>query len=304
MKMLKLSNRIDANRKKTSFASILNNPFSLNVSGLIAVILALLMVSATQGLQLSAFTTKTPRVTKFTTKGPSASSMNHEATTSIYRFNATNGITCILMQVDGLIGIKYRNKLGEDVEADLYMPDTPQLSGECVESNMEILTMDFRGFRLSMTFKKSSGGEGWYINLFELTYSSSNSLFEHPDRPGLNVKLTSPVHQPMFFPTPVGKSYVCDKEKTVIMYAPQDSGDQSGHIARLYLRDLHMQSFMFKESGKWGPSFHCSATGSYRDETAPLAVGTALAIAVLLTISGYGGWRYFKIKKVQYGSME
>lgn len=108
----------------------------------------------------------------------------------------------------------------------------------------------------------------------------------------------------MYFPTPVGKSYVCDKEQSVVLYAPIDSGDMSGHIARLYLRDLHMQSFMFKESGKWGPPFHCSATGSYRDETAPLAVGTALSIAVLLTISGYGGWRYFKIKKVQYGSME
>lgn len=138
---------------------------------------------------------------------------------------------------------------------------------------------------------QSSGGEGWYINLFELTYSSSNWLFEHPDRPGLDVKLTSPAQTPMYFPTPVGKSYLCDKEQTVIMYAPHDSGDQSGHIAKLYLRDMHMQSFMFKDNGKWGPSFHCSATGSYRDETAPLAVGTALAIAVLLTISGYGGWR-------------
>lgn len=104
----------------------------------------------------------------------------------------------------------------------------------------------------------------------------------------------------MYFPTPVGKSYVCDKEQTVVMYAPLDSGDQSGHIARLYLRDLHMQSFMFKESGNWGPSFHCSATGSYRDETAPLAVGTALAIAVLLTISGYGGWRYNHIHLYNY----
>lgn len=140
-------------------------------------------------------------------------------------------------------------------------------------------------------FQQSSGGEGWYINQFELTYSSSNSLFEHPDRPNLDVKLTSPIHTPMYFPTPVGKSYVCDKEQSVVLYAPIDSGDMSGHIARLYLRDLHMQSFMFKESGKWGPPFHCSATGSYRDETAPLAVGTALAIAVLITISGYGGWR-------------
>ncbi|XP_053954410.1 lysosome-associated membrane glycoprotein 5 [Anastrepha obliqua] len=264
----------------------------------------LLLVSLCDGLQLGAFTTKTPRVTKYTTKPASSSSMNHEATTSIYRFNATNGITCILVSVDGLISIKYRNKLNEDVEADLYLPDEPKLTGECVESNMEILRLEFKGFVLTMTFRKSSGGEGWYINLFELSYSSSNSLFEHPDRPNLDVKLTSPAHTPMYFPTPVGKSYVCDKEQSVVLYAPIDSGDMSGHIARLYLRDLHMQSFMFKESGKWGPPFHCSATGSYRDETAPLAVGTALAIAVLLTISGYGGWRYFKIKKVQYGSME
>ncbi|XP_020801363.1 lysosome-associated membrane glycoprotein 5-like [Drosophila serrata] len=275
----------------------------LNATLFYSALLALLATTA-HGLQLGPLSTKAPRVSKYTTKSPSAASMNHDATTSLYRFNATNGITCILMQVDGLISIRYRNKLNEDVEADLYMPDNPQLSGECVESNMEILTMDFKGFRLSMTFKKSSGGEGWYINLFELSYSSSNGLFEHPDRPNLDVKLTSPAQTPMYFPTPVGKSYLCDKEQTVIMYAPHDSGDQSGHIAKLYLRDMHMQSFMFKDSGKWGPSFHCSATGSYRDETAPLAVGTALAIAVLLTISGYGGWRYFKVKKVQYGSME
>ncbi|XP_067613763.1 lysosome-associated membrane glycoprotein 5 [Eurosta solidaginis] len=264
----------------------------------------MLFISLCDGLQLGAFTTRTPRVTKYTTKPASSSSMNHEATTSIYRLNATNGITCILMSVDGLISIKYRNKLNEDVEADLYLPDDPKLSGECVESNIEILTLEFKGFKLSMTFRKSSGGEGWYISLFELTYSSSNALFEHPDRPNLDVTLTSPAHIPMYFPTPVGKSYICDKEQSVVLYAPIDSGDMSGHIARLYLRDLHMQSFMFKETGKWGPPFHCTATGSYRDETAPLAVGTALAIAVLLTISGYGGWRYFKIKKVQYGNME
>uniref|UniRef100_A0A1A9ZS46 Lysosome-associated membrane glycoprotein 2-like luminal domain-containing protein n=1 Tax=Glossina pallidipes TaxID=7398 RepID=A0A1A9ZS46_GLOPL len=263
-----------------------------------------LVVQFGQGIQLSAFTTKTPRITKYTTKSPASSSINHDATTSIYRFNATNGITCILISVDGLISIKYRNKLNEDVEADLYLPDNPILSGECEESNMEILTLEFKGFKLTMIFRKSSGGEGWYINQFKLDYSSSNSIFEHIDRPDIDVKLTSPSRTPMYFPTPVGKSYVCDKEQKVVMYAPDDSGDQSGHIAHLYLRDLHMQSFMFKESGKWGPSFHCSATGSYRDETAPLAVGTALAVAVLLIISGYSGWRYFKIKKVQYGSMK
>lgn len=84
-------------------------------------------------------------------------SSHHDASTSLYRFNATNGITCILMQVDGLIGIRYRNKLNEDVEADLYLPDYPKLSGECVESNLEIMTMEFKGFTLTMTFKKVCG---------------------------------------------------------------------------------------------------------------------------------------------------
>lgn len=83
--------------------------------------------------------------------------MNHETTTSIYRLNATNGITCILVSVDGLISIKYRNKLNEDVEADLYLPDEPKLTGECVESNVEILTLEFKGFVLTMTFRKVSG---------------------------------------------------------------------------------------------------------------------------------------------------
>lgn len=90
--------------------------------------------------------------------------MNHDATASIYRFNATNGITCILISVDGLISIKYRNKLNEDVEADIYLPDDPVLSGECVESNLEILSLEFRGFKLQMTFRK--------VNIRDLFYFS------------------------------------------------------------------------------------------------------------------------------------
>lgn len=80
--------------------------------------------------------------------------MNHDQSTSLYRFNATNGITCILISVDGLISIKYHNKYGDSVEADVYLPDDPVFGGECVESNYELLTLDFKGFRLSITFKK------------------------------------------------------------------------------------------------------------------------------------------------------
>lgn len=53
-----------------------------------------------------------------------------------------------------------------------------------------------------------------------------------------------------------------------------------------------MQSFMYKSSNTWGPTFQCSATGTYRDETAPIAVGSTLAVATVCTVVGYGLWRY------------
>lgn len=48
---------------------------------------------------------------------------------SFYRVNTTNGNTCILIRTDGLLSIQYRDKLNEDREADVYLPDNPTLSG-------------------------------------------------------------------------------------------------------------------------------------------------------------------------------
>jgi len=48
---------------------------------------------------------------------------------SFYRVNTTNGNTCILIRTDGLLSIQYRDKLNEDKEADVYLPDYPTLSG-------------------------------------------------------------------------------------------------------------------------------------------------------------------------------
>lgn len=64
----------------------------------------------------------------------------------------------------------------------------------------------------------STGGERWYVNNVELTYSTSNSLFEHIDRPNLNVKLSTPPHT-FLFPTPIGKSFECMTEQTIVMFA-------------------------------------------------------------------------------------
>lgn len=45
--------------------------------------------------------------------------------------------------MDGLLSIQYRNKLNEDAEADVYLPDYPTLTGESfslfIELNLTVL---------------------------------------------------------------------------------------------------------------------------------------------------------------------
>lgn len=65
-----------------------------------------------------------------------------------------------------------------------------------------------------------------------------------------------------------------------------------------------MQGFMYKSTNQWGPPYECSLTGTYRDETAPIAVGSTLALAVVATVTGYGIWRHLKVKKFQYGNVQ
>lgn len=109
------------------------------------------------------------------------------------------------------------------------------------------------------------------MNNVELSYSSSNPLFEHIDRPGLNVKLSTPPHT-FLFATPIGKSFECMQEQTIVMYSQvinelfmyeveklyyafellQDENDKSGHLAKLYLRDTRMQAFMYRAGNQWG----------------------------------------------------
>ncbi|CRL05660.1 CLUMA_CG018695, isoform A [Clunio marinus] len=258
-----------------------------------------LLIQTITALQLEGLVTKKPRVSKYTMKPQAPTSP--PSSTSTYRVNTTNGNTCILIRTDGLLSIQYRDKLNEDREADVYLPDNPGLKGICDNSDESSVTLSFRGFILSMYFSKTPGGERWYVNTIELSYSSSNPIFEHIDRPNLNVKLSTPPHT-FLFPTPIGKSFECMQEKTIVMFS-QDESDRSGHLAKLFLRDTRLQGFMYKVGGQWGSPFQCTATGTYRDESAPFYLGTILGIACIATVAGYGVWRYLKVKKFQYGNM-
>lgn len=83
--------------------------------------------------------------------------------------------------------ITYRSKSGEDITANTFLPDDVDLSGDCSDEDISSVTMKFKGFTLFMVFKKTPGGERWYVSNIELSYSSSNPLLEQPDRPNLQV---------------------------------------------------------------------------------------------------------------------
>lgn len=105
----------------------------------------------------------------------------------------------------------------------------------------------------------------------------------------------------MLIPTPAGKSYSC--EETVIDLVPDEDDNLPNNLrGKLFLRSFQLQPFMYK-GNDFEPPFDCNGQMSFRDETAPIAVGSTLAIAVLATVTGYGVYRYFKIKKVQYNTM-
>ena len=69
------------------------------------------------------------------------------------------------------------------------MPDETDLSGDCSDDNVQSLTMIFKGFTLFMLFKKTPGGERWYVSTIDLAYSSSNPLLKQIDRPNLQVSV-------------------------------------------------------------------------------------------------------------------
>ncbi|XP_054005706.1 uncharacterized protein LOC128890832 isoform X2 [Hylaeus anthracinus] len=245
------------------------------------------------------WTTTTIPAETTTTTTTTTTHRTFSAEQPLYRLDGSNGQACILLQVDALITVKYRTKLGEDRESSIYVPDNAIVTGNCNSETTVTMSLKWDAFVLSWSFAKTPGGERWYVEKIELTYNSSDRHFEHIDEPNRTIRLsTGQKHAAMLFPTPVGKSYSCTDEKIIPLT------DGKNH-ASVLLRDMKLQPFKFKNN-EFATEFSCTSLGArgFRDETAPVAVGSTLAAAVLLTITGYAAYRYFKVKKVKYDTME
>ncbi|KAL4706131.1 hypothetical protein ACJJTC_012930 [Scirpophaga incertulas] len=192
---------------------------------------------------------------------------------------------------------------GGSTDANTFVPNNANVAGTCKEGDAETLVLSFKEFSLELSFAKTPGGERWYVDSIRLTYNSSARILEHAAKQGRKVTLSTDSRS-LLFPTPVGKSYYCPEE-TVVELVENDPSATSvtAHRAKLYLRQMRLQAFMYKRGGQFGPAWHC-ASGAPRSEAAPVAVGAALALATAATLLAYALWRYFKVHKVHYDTME
>ncbi|XP_046676396.1 lysosome-associated membrane glycoprotein 5 [Homalodisca vitripennis] len=221
-------------------------------------------------------------------------------TKTLYRLNANSGTACILLRTDALVSFVYTTRLKEQITKDIYVPGNVETDGDCSEDTAR-LDLKWPNFNLRWYFEKTPGGERWFVDKIELIFDASSGKLEHLRNSDQKLTLSTPKsHSALLFVTPVGQAYTCLREVKIRL-----TTSKSDLIAEVLLRELEVQPFIFKSSN-FGPEYRCPAPGqsTYRSETAPLIVGSILAAACLATVTGYSIFRYFKIKKVQYDTME
>ncbi|XP_054284326.1 lysosome-associated membrane glycoprotein 5-like [Macrosteles quadrilineatus] len=250
--------------------------------------------------ELTEVSTKKPLEKKEAISKTTTTRAPEVTTKTLYRLNAEGGTACILLRTDALIEFTYTTRLKEEIVKDIYVPETAETDGTCLEDEAR-LELKWPDFNLKWYFEKTPGGERWFVDKIELWFDAGSSRLEHIKNPDQKLTLSTPKsHSALLYVTPVGQAYTCLRELEVKLTNPR-----SDIKATVLLRELEVQPFIFKNSN-FGPEYHCPAPGqsTYRSETAPLIVGSILAAACLATITGYSVFRYFKIKKVQYDTME
>ncbi|VVC37602.1 Hypothetical protein CINCED_3A014428 [Cinara cedri] len=232
---------------------------------------------------------------------PETTTMNN-IVASLFRLTQEEDNTCILLRVDAVIEVKFQTKLGSNDQADLYVPDDAEVSGDCSNEDEAKLILKWKNFQFTWEFSKTLGGERWYVKKLELIINTVDKHFEHIKTDDKIVTLsTTQNYGTLLFMTPVGQSYSCQKEISVVV-SNVNQPTMKGYVL---LRAFTVQPFIFKND-EFGPAYQCSPIGAraMRTETVPFIFGITLAAVAVLTVGGYAVFRHFKIKKVQYDTME
>ncbi|KAL1517825.1 hypothetical protein ABEB36_001543 [Hypothenemus hampei] len=237
--------------------------------------------------------------TTTTTKSP-----KEDSGIAVYRlfYTTATDITCILLKTDAVVEVTFKLN-GNDEQADTFIPKDAAVLGTCGEEEIVKMNLVWLGYSLTLSFAKTPGGEHWYLSNVELTVNVDMPKFHGIQRYNSRNKNLRLYNDSMVMPTPVGRSYYCDDEVDIALRTHASDHPPQGVSGVLLLRALQIQAFMHR-SDNFSTPYHCKAQRSFRSETAPIAVGSTLAIAALAIVVGYGVFRYYKVSSVQYNTME
>ncbi|KAK2707051.1 hypothetical protein QYM36_014916 [Artemia franciscana] len=204
-----------------------------------------------------------------------------------------------MTKLEAVILLRYKGSDKVD-EIEIQMPDSVTSNGTCSQQVDDETQQNLIWGNFSLCLIYARNETSWNLRRILFTISNADQLFGKSVRGGQNdVVLTSV--STTAIEAPVGYAYHCDSDTKVELLSDLP------YEATLVLDDLHIQPFL-ENNAEFGPDISCPedyiSHRRKRDETVPIAVGSALAVATLATVIGYSIYRHFKVRDVIYGTME
>jgi len=207
-----------------------------------------------------------------------------------------HSLPCILMRINVTIAIERQRTANKKYLVDI--PRTADVKGKCGSGSDSEMILKWGTFQLNWHFQKSHVSDAWYVDRIILSYNTAEKVFNDPEGVGEVQEIQSPSSFTQWL-TPIGQAYSCGITQDIKLL-----DIKKNRRVTLTLRQIRIQPFASMTRRQYGDAFVCPEEAGRRDETVPIAVGSTLALVVLITIGAYAGYRYFKVKKIEYDTME
>ncbi|KAK4317013.1 hypothetical protein Pmani_011874 [Petrolisthes manimaculis] len=217
-----------------------------------------------------------------------------------YIVNDVDGIGCVMAYFKSTVTIYYLDNTGEYRNTQASPPDGDEgvvISGQCDrQGEQSQLDVTWESYTLTLKFGLDSITDSWFVSRFLLNYNTDNNRDFDNIAPSASGEVTvGSTTDRKYWQTSNYKSFRCLLLHDVAL------SDALNNTATLHFDEVRVQAFC-TESIFRRPK-HCIHR-VHRDEMVPVTVGGMLAGGTLLTVFVYGIFRYVKIKKVQYDTMQ
>uniref|UniRef100_T1IQN9 Lysosome-associated membrane glycoprotein 5 n=1 Tax=Strigamia maritima TaxID=126957 RepID=T1IQN9_STRMM len=207
---------------------------------------------------------------------------------------------CLALQFEGGFAIFYPDKHGKELKTDPSTSGGFDYDGTCeIEKETHCITLQWLGYNFTLIVNKTISGDAWQLKSMELKFNPQN-VFEAPDEPSL-ATLSANTETLQMFTAPLDQSLSCIPSKPIILYTNDDTP-----AAFVAIHQMRLQAFdVGHEFESDSPCIEPVAKKeSYQSDTAPIAVGSTLAVLTLGVIVGYAIYRSLVNKKVDYGNIQ